>query len=102
MSRSARRRPRDARALSSVSRRASCSNCASLSIADLQVGDCLCGGVEDALDGGAVNPTAELGYPCREPCERGLQPTVGLECDASAGFDPPEHVLLVREHAATR
>src|SRR5947209_1819786 len=87
---SIRRRPRDASALSSVSRRASWSNCGSLSIADLQVGDCLCGGVEDALDGGAVNTTAELGHPRCEPCQRGLQPTVGLQCDARAGFDPPQ------------
>src|SRR3954452_21468516 len=97
-----RRRPRDASALSSVSRRASWSNCASLSIADLQVGDCLCGGVEDALDGGAVNTTAEPGNPCCEPCEGRLQRSVGLECDARAGFDPAEHVPLVREHAPTR
>src|SRR3954462_63174 len=89
-----RRRPRDASALSSVSRRASWSNCASLSIADLQVSDCLCGGVEDALDGGAVNTTAELGDPCCEPCEGRFQRSVGLECDARAGFDPVEHVPL--------
>src|SRR4051812_6781677 len=77
MIKSDRRRPRDARALSSVSRRASWSNCASLSIANLQVGDCLCGGGEDALDGGAVNTTAELGDACSEPCEDRLQRTVG-------------------------
>src|SRR3954470_4733658 len=99
---SIRRRPRDASALSSVSRRASWSNCASLSIADLQVGDCLCGGVEDALDGGAVNTTAELDDPCCEPCEGRLQRSIGFECDARAGLDPAEHVPLVREHAATR
>src|SRR3954447_2809369 len=89
---SIRRRPRDASALSSVSRCASWANCASLSIADLQVGDCLCGGVEDALDGGAVNTTAEFGDACCEPCERRLQRSVGLESDARAGFDPAEQV----------
>src|SRR3954466_14999257 len=99
---SIRRRPRDASALSSVSRCASWSNCASLSTADLQVGDCPCGGVEDALDGGAVNTTAELRDACCEPCEGRLQRSLGLECDARAGFDPAEHVPLVREHAATR
>src|SRR4051812_1131524 len=99
---SIRRRPRDASALSSVSRCASWANCGSLSIANLQVGDCLCGGVEDALDGDAVNTTAELGDPCCEPCQRGLQRNARLECDARAGFDPAEHVPLVREHAATR
>src|SRR3954469_3263154 len=87
-----RRRPRDASALKSVSRRASWSNCASLSIADLQVGDCLSGVVEDALDGGAVNTTAELVDPCCEPCEGRLQRTVGLECDARPGLDPAEDV----------
>src|SRR3954453_23297322 len=93
---SIRRRPRDASAVSSVSRRASWSNCTSSSIADLQVGDCVCGGVEDALDGGAVNTTAELGDPCYEPCEGRFQRGVGVELDARAGFDPAEHVTLVR------
>src|SRR4051794_31380492 len=67
-----RRRPRDARAVSSASRRASWSNCASLFIADLQVGDCLCGGVEDALDGGTVDTTAELADAFCEACDHRL------------------------------
>src|SRR4051812_43103233 len=97
-----RRRPRDASALRSASRSASCWNCASLSIADLQVGDCLCGGVEDALDGGAVHATGELGDAFCEPGDRRLQRSVGFECSVRAGFDLGEHVALVGEHAAAQ
>src|SRR5438270_2008953 len=73
-----RRRPRVARARSSMSRCASCSNCLSLFTANLQVGNCLRGGVEDALDGGAIDTTAELADARCEAGESGLERDVGL------------------------
>src|SRR3954470_16356329 len=93
-------RPRDASALSSASRRASWSKRESLSIADLQVGDCLCGGVENALDGGAVDTTAELGDRGGEPRECWFQRRAGVESRARTGFDLGERVALAVEHAA--
>src|SRR6476660_3641355 len=96
-----RHRPRDASAWSSSSRLASCSNCSSLFIADLQVGDRLRGIVEDALDGGAVDTTAQLADAIHEPVENGLPRGLGLERSARAGFDPRKHDALVGQHVAT-
>src|SRR3954466_5784899 len=68
-----RRRPRLVKACSSVSRRASWSNCLSLSTVDLQVGDCSCGLVEDSLDGSAVDTAAEFADLRREAREGGFE-----------------------------
>src|SRR5437763_257308 len=100
MSSSARRRPRTASVVSSVSRRASRSNCSSLSIADLQVGDRFGGVVEDPLDGGAVDMTAELADAGGEAGEGCLERRIGLEHGACPVLDPLQRLPLIGEQTS--
>src|SRR3954464_13512812 len=65
----ARRRPRPASVVSSVSRLASRLNCSSLSMSDLQVSDRLGGGFEHVLHSSAVHATTELADVRGEPSE---------------------------------
>src|ERR1035437_3665844 len=94
-------RPRDASARSSSFRRASWSNCSSLSIAELQVCDRLRSFVENALDGGGVDTTTQIVDASHEPVENELQRGVRLLDRAPARIDPRKHDALVGEHSVT-
>src|SRR5664279_5834724 len=97
----ARRRPRTASAVSSVSRRAKRLNCSSFSISDLQVADRLGGGVEHVLHSSAVHTTAQLADASSESGERCLQRGVRLEHRAGSILDPLQYLSLTFQQAAT-